>query len=333
MLWGPEELISWARMTCLFIGMGLAAWMDHKERRVANSHWIVWSKPAIFLWALSLMVQNADMYTFFTAIGVVAYASIAVIGRPTIRDILAGSKIDILVSIWYLVGIAGVVGGYATHSSTTLADVINGDAPEQAVLWWKTLAVLIPIIAIDIAWRVRLIHGGADCKAIMWVALMIPDWSALPITMGEATSDALVALPPALALLMWGGAVFLILPFIILARNIIAGNMNGLGDLRLAWHATVMPRDEVLDSHVWLLTTTMEMPDGSLKIHHRTRAPARTPSKEDLTAQLEILKEQGIDKVWITHKHPLLVFLLPAIIPLFLFGDLITIAMVKFGIA
>ncbi len=54
---------------------------------------------------------------------------------------------------------------------------------------------------------------------------------------------------------------------------------------------------------------------------------------EELSEQLDKLKELGINKVWITHKHPLLVFLLPALLPLFLFGDLITIAMVKFGIA
>ena len=331
--WSSDELISWSRMACLLIGLSIAAWMDHKERRVPNSHWIVWSKPAIFLWALSLMIQDADVYTFLTALGVVAYASIAVIGRPTIPDILKGSKVDILVSLWYMIGIAGVVGGYATHSDTSLADVINGEADKQAALWWKTLATLIPIVAIDIAWRVRLIHGGADCKAIMWIALMIPDWSAIPIPMGSETSEALVALPPALALLMWGGAVFLILPFVILVRNIASGNMSSIADLRLAWHATVMKRDEVLDAHVWLLTTVIEMPDGSKKAHHRTRAPSRTPSREELSEQLENLKQLGVDEVWITHKHPLLVFLLPAVLPLFIFGDLITIAMVKFGIA
>ena len=333
MAWGSEELISWSRMTCLLIGLSIAAWMDHKERRVPNSHWIIWSKPAIFLWALSLMVQDADIYTFLTAIGVVAYASIAVIGRPTLSDILNGSKVDILVSVWYMIGITGVVGGYAIHGNASLADVINGEADKQAALWWRTLATLIPIVAIDMAWRARLIHGGADCKAIMWIALMIPDWSAIPIPLGTETSDALVALPPALALLMWGGAVFLILPFIIITKNLISGNLNGFTDLRLAWHATVMDRDEVIDSHVWLLTTTIEMPDGSKKAHHRTRAPSKTPTREELSEQLDKLKELGINKVWITHKHPLLVFLLPALLPLFLFGDLITIAMVKFGIA
>ena len=52
------DLLGWARVFTLLLGMGWAAWMDHKERRVKNEHWLVWIKPALFLWALDLMIHS-----------------------------------------------------------------------------------------------------------------------------------------------------------------------------------------------------------------------------------------------------------------------------------
>ena len=53
-----EEVLGWSRVGVLLIGMGWAAWMDHKDRRVSNSHWLVWVKPAIFLWCLELLARG-----------------------------------------------------------------------------------------------------------------------------------------------------------------------------------------------------------------------------------------------------------------------------------
>ena len=124
-----EAILGWTRVGVLLLGMGWAAWMDHKERRVANEHWIVWAKPAIFIWALDLMVQGADWTVYLTASAVVAYASIAVFGRPTFKDALAGSWMDRMFLLWYGFAIAGVVAGALRYQDTTPVDVLldNGD--------------------------------------------------------------------------------------------------------------------------------------------------------------------------------------------------------------
>ena len=88
------EILGWTRIFTLLLGMGWAAWMDHKERRVQNEHWLVWVKPALFLWALELMYHGADWTIYLTASAAVAYASGAVLGRPTLSDIKAGSRMD-----------------------------------------------------------------------------------------------------------------------------------------------------------------------------------------------------------------------------------------------
>ncbi len=316
-----DAVLGWTRVLVLLLGMGWAAWMDHKERRVKNEHWLVWIKPAIFIWTLDLMLQGADWTIMLTASAVIAYASMSVIGRPSLKDILKGSKLDVTVTLWYIISLMGVICGAIKYQESMPLEVLVGNDTSLGALWWKTLAVGASILIIDLAWRVRMIHGGADAKCLMWVAILVPSWSAVPLTYSSATIDSVVSLPPAISLLMWGGFIFLLIPFIMLGKNLSDGNIKKLSDLRLAWHASMMPLKEVVESHVWLLSSVIEMPDGTTSVHHRTRAPSKTPTNEQLLANVTALQEIGIESVWVSYKLPLLVFLFPAIIPLVLIGD------------
>ena len=177
-----------------------------------------------------------------------------------------------------------------------------------------------------------MIHGGADAKCLMWVAILVPSWSTVPLTYSSATIDSIVSLPPAISLLMWGGFIFLLIPFIMLGKNLSNGNIKKLSDLRLAWHASMMPLKEVVESHVWLLSSVIEMPDGTTSVHHRTRAPSKTPTNEQLLANVSALQEIGIESVWVSYKLPLLVFLFPAIIPLVLIGDPMSVLLPMLGL-
>ena len=67
------------------------------------------------------------------------------------------------------------------------------------------------------------------------------------------------------------------------------------------------------------------MPNGDLKTYHKTRAPRRTPSDEQLALQIEELKSNNVEQVWVSYKLPLLVFLFPVILPMAIFGDIIVI--------
>ena len=281
-------------------------------------------KTAIFIWGLELLAREADWTIFLTASAVVAYASVAVIGRPTIKDVLSGNRLDIIVSMWYLVSIIGVVVGMTKYGDVDLLDFLLGEESGMAALYWTTLSGLIVIFVIDFGWRLRLIHGGADAKALMWVASLVPNWSTMPVVL-DYSSEVTLRLPPAISLLMWGGISFLLIPIFLIIKNIINGNVKSISDLRMFWHSTVMPIDKVQDSHVWLLTSMIEMPNGELKTYHKTRAPRRTPSDEQLALQIEELKSNNVEQVWVSYKLPLLVFLFPVILPMAIFGDIIVI--------
>ena len=132
----------------------------------------------------------------------------------------------------------------------------------------------------------------------MLVAILIPSWDTMPLV-SEQTSDSLVALPPALSLLMWGGLTFILIPFIRLVKNILNSNISSLADLKLSWHASKMKLSKVKDSHVWMLTSVMQFPDGSSKVSHKSRAPRRTPTYEELDNSIKELEGYVVAEVLI----------------------------------
>ena len=81
-----------------------------------------------------------------------------------LKDIRSGNLLDISVSLWYIVGISGIVQGVMLHVDESLLSVLSGEASDEAILWWSTLAVFIPIFLVDMAWRMRLIHGEPIVK-------------------------------------------------------------------------------------------------------------------------------------------------------------------------
>lgn len=326
-----EQILGWSRVGVLLLGMGWAAWMDHKARKVSNEHWLVWVKPAVFIWCLELLARDADWTVFLTASAIVAYASMAVIGRPTVKDILAGNREDIIVSIWYLVSFLGVAFGMVKYSDVDLLDLLLGEATGMVALYWMTLSGLLVIFVIDLGWRLRLIHGGADAKALMWVAILIPNWSTMPV-ITDYNREIILQLPPAISLLMWGGLTFLLIPLVLVVKNLVQGNVKSLRDLRMFWHSTVMSLDKVQQSHVWLLSSIIKMPNGQVSVYHRTRAPRRTPSEQELSEQIATLRHNNIEEVWVSYKLPLLVFLFPVIIPMAIFGDITVIILQVIGL-
>jgi len=175
----PIDILGYARWLTLIGCFAYAAWMDKVERRVANEHWIAWSKPLIFIWVLEFLIREADWTIYASAAGVLAYASVSVIGRPTLSDIRSGNPLDIAVASWYILGIAGFVVGSLQYASTGLTPLFDGSADEQMILWFEVMTALVMVLLFEFAWRLRLLHGGADAKAMMWVAMLLPSWYTL----------------------------------------------------------------------------------------------------------------------------------------------------------
>ena len=333
---GTLTIVGWLRYAVLVACLSGAAWFDYKSRRVANDYWISWSKPAIFLWFVELLVQGADWIILLSAVAMIVYASQSVIGRPSVNDLKQGKYVDWIVSLFYLVGIIGVGYGTYTYGETLLIDIgimesdylaqPNKSDTDAAKLWGTTVVVGMMIFIFDIAWRFRLIHGGADAKALMLIAILIPNWSTFSSIYGVNFT------PPALSLLLWGGMIFLLLPLILIFKNIKKGNIQSISDLKMIWHSERMQLQDIGNSHVWILDTVVEKPDGSSSIRTSTRPPRKSRDNDQQQQLIKELGGMGREWAWVTHKYPLLTFLLPATLPLAIWGDPVYWIMNLFGL-
>ena len=319
------ELIQWVRVGVLVLCFGGAAWLDHKTRRVSNDWWWGWAKPTLFLLMLELLILEAGWMIWLTASAVVAFASTALIGVPDINDIRKGSKVDILVTIWYFVSGVGLLMG-AMEYVPTLMDYFDpsilmdedSSVTKAALLWGQMVLMGIVLLFFEMAWRFRMLHGGADAKAMMLATLLLPSWAgaAFPIFAGESTISA--SMPPALSLLIWAGLAFLVLPFIMLIRNAGAGDLMPLS---MSWHASKMALVDIPNNHVWLLEEVVDKPDGTRGVTRRMRPVRGSRAETEIEAVLQELSEADVERAWVTAKHPFLLFVFPAILPLILFGD------------
>lgn len=133
-------------------------------------------------------------------------------------------------------------------------------------------------------WRFRL-FGGADAKALMVLAFLVPWPSPNPLS-----------LQPALDALANGSLLMLATPLWLGAFNLVRGQVAVPGML-LGWPVAI---DKARAAHVWPMQRVRA--DGSLGWRFWQRA-----GLESLDAEYDALEAAGVQRVWVTAKVPFLV--------------------------
>jgi archaeal preflagellin peptidase FlaK len=134
-------------------------------------------------------------------------------------------------------------------------------------------------------WRLRL-FGGADAKALMVLAFLVP-WP----------SPSATSIQPALDAVANGSLLMLALPLLTFALNLARGRF-AMPAMLLGWP---VPIAKARAAHVWPMQRVL--PDGTVGWRFWQRA-----GLDSLEAEYEALARAGVTRVWVTSKVP---FLLP----------------------
>jgi len=180
---------------------------------------------------------------------------------------------------------------------------LGGSVPVQAP---KYLVVAAIFAGMTFGlYRVGLLAGGADAKALMALAVLAP----FPVELGALPLWPSL-LPTPFAILGNALLAFLVVPLGLLARNLTRGHV--------AWPfsflAVRIPLDEARRKHVWPMEY---MQDGQVK---RMLMPSRFEWEDE---DWEALAAAGRTEVWVTPKVPFMVPLLVGFVSAFLLGDLL----------
>ena len=334
----PSDIVGLLRFAILLLCMGGAAAMDHWQRRVPNDWWIRWGVAIVFMLCIEMMMLETDVPLLLMALGIVAWASISVLGTPSITDIKAGSQLDLAVSAWYVLGIVGIGCSLLLHGENALWILgILTDAPllhmnssselslalNHANMFLDLIGLAISVAFVELAWRMRLLHGGADAKALMIVAISLPWWSGI----GVIGSTSMI--PPMISVLVWSAGGFLLLPLRTMFRNFSRGVRS---PIKMIWHAERWSLENIPGNHLWILSEVIDDTDGTRRVSTRMRPRRIKEDSNAISNRIAELKEMGETEAWITKKHPFLIYVLPAIPLTMIFGDPIVWIMSSLGL-
>jgi preflagellin peptidase FlaK len=161
-------------------------------------------------------------------------------------------------------------------------------------------------------YELRLLHGGADAKALMGLTLLIPFYPILPnlpVVTPEGKYNIIATIFPFPIVILFNAVLlFIIVPLLFIVYNGIRK------DIVFPWCLLGyrMAIDTVPKKFVWL----MEKIDSKGK-----RVIVPFPVRDtNLSRDLEKLKSMGVTKVWVTPKFPFMVPLTIGLIIAIFFG-------------
>ena len=321
-----DPLFSTLRISLLAICMFAAARSDFQTLSVKDVHWKIWAVPASIVLLFEMSSSDAGIENVCMIFSIVAVFSLCFVTPPDPRKLGEWDRQDFILSMIYSLGALGLVAGAISYSDTDFIDLALGDESPNTALWWSMVGALLTAAVFYFSWMFGLIPGGADVKALILVILFFPSWAFVPDQIYPLAEDPIFRMPPSLVMFVWAAAAFLIAPPIIFVHNAAQGNITSLPDLKMAWHASKKKISEVRqisernDNPSWLLTEVIQK-NGESTVVNRILPSSKSTISKEREDDLALLEEMGVNSVWITRKHPFLVYLFLAILPMLLLGD------------
>lgn len=201
--------------------------------------------------------------------------------------------------LWLVMAAAGAV-------LLAIDAILAFDAVRAA---WPYLAGAVAFALVVYAfWYFGLIAGGADAKAIMAMALLMP----FPLSFAGGLPAWASPMPASVVVLSNSLAAALLVPLVTLVANALRGDFRFPYSL-LGYRKNVAELDR---GHAW----PMEYVDDE---GHLKRALFASRRSLDLEEQKAKLAEKGVTRVWVTPKVPFMIPLLAGLALAFTAGDLL----------
>lgn len=170
---------------------------------------------------------------------------------------------------------------------------------------YHLLFIPIMIGLVYALFQMRIIFGGADAKALMAIAILVPFEPAIaefPIWKGSF-------MPFSWSIFQNSLIIFLLIPLCLLIFNIIKRNIQ----LPYAFLGYRMKIKKAREKFVWPLEKIV---DGKRKFSYM-------PKEFDVDDEYDKFEKNGITEIWVTPKVPFMIPLLIGFILAFIIGDIL----------
>jgi len=232
--------------------------------------------------------------------------------------------------MWYLLIASGFLG-------VLLLLILGGTGSFTLTL----VGMVVFILLVYLMYFTGLIFGGADAKGMMAVTLFVPFYPAFSIfPFYETETEALrLVFSFPVVILMLSVVSFALLPIIMACYNVTKGDI-GLPML----FGYRMPLSEIPGKFVWLMERPQYRNDYGIKLmtlvgetsgmqswlreqmftgEIKTKYFPSKNASDSLDSDLHVLKNLGMDRVWVTPKIPFMVAILVGYVISFILGNML----------
>jgi len=312
-------MLSLTRLAIALALMSYAAILDWRTRRVANWVWMLMGSIAMALLFFELL--SADGYFSGAVYSVHGNLLFEMYQPPSVFLIFIPISILFFDVFWdrepvYHEGkinfLPIVLYGIAFISMALMVYYAGIDNRTMALL-----AIPIMIIVFTIFYYARLIHGGADAKAFMALAILFPYYpivQSFPLIEGPAVQGLNIAFPFAFLILMNAAILQVVtVPLGMFFKNL-ANKEYGFPEMFLGYRMDI---DEVPNKFVWPMQKVMDGEEVLVLFPKRGG---------DIEEDLKPLREIGATRLWVTPKVPFIIPMLLGIIFSVIVGNLVMLA-------
>lgn len=282
----------------------VAARSDVRTRKVRDPLWIALGSIGLILLAVELSLEPLDLATP-ALLGSSAILFYAIFFGASLFDEDGFHLRPVRLALFALAA-ALFVTPAAIHSA-------RGEVLSQGTLELYSMPVMV--VVYQLFYRARILHGGADAKALIALSLLVPtypDMTPFPLFGTDPRVQGMLRVVLPFSLVIWVNAavLFLVVPVVLLVVNGIRGDL-AFPQAFLGYRV----RTDSMPRHAWLMEKIDRRGDHMLVLFpKRGGNPA---------ADLARLREAGVDRVWVTPQIPFMVPLVGGFLLAFLVGNVL----------
>jgi archaeal preflagellin peptidase FlaK len=267
---------------------------DWRKREVSDAHWAIMGIAGLVLLAVQILLDNVDLtYLLFLLPMTWFFFDLLVERRGMFEE-----GINPLPIALYL------------GSFVILAFLLSQFWEQQYM--WQLMVIPILFVVFFFLYQFSVIKGGADAKALIAIALLIPLYPRLdPFPLIQVTVDATQYIMPfAISVLFNAALLTLVVPLVILAYNIYRHDIK----FPVMFFGYTMELTEARKKFVWPMEYVK---DGVLKMSVFVK------SDDSTEEQINQLEAAGRTKIWVTPKIPFLIPITASLIFSSIVGNII----------
>ena len=293
--------------TRLAIGTALlliAAVSDVRTRRVRDPLWIALGSIGLILLAVHLSLDPSDLVTP-ALLGSAAILFYAIFFGAPLFDEDGFHPGPVRLALFALATVLFL--------APAAIQAARGESLSQRTLELYSMPAMV--IAYQLFYRTRLLHGGADAKALIALSLLVPthpDMALFPLFGMDPRVEGLLRITLPFSLIIWVNAAFLFLavPIGLLVLNAIRGDF-AFPQAFLGYRVGT----DSIPRHAWLMEKIDRQGNRVLVLFPRRGG--------DPAGDLARLRDAGVDRVWVTPQIPFMVPLFVGFLLAFVLGNVL----------